>query len=87
MSSTTNIGLHQPVALLRCIEVLAQAIGKDAKKTLWPIWPGDGLATYSDIKNLSRVQADGAHRGWDSSVRAVVSDILQGLNKGAIGVQ
>jgi len=49
-----NIGNHQPVELLRFIEVLEQAIGKRAKKKLLPIQPGDVPATYADIEDLSR---------------------------------
>ena len=49
-----NIGNHQPVELLRFIEVLEQAIGKQAKKKLLPIQPGDVPATYADIEDLSR---------------------------------
>jgi UDP-glucuronate 4-epimerase len=49
-----NIGNHQPVEVLRFIEVLEQAIGKQAKKKLLPIQPGDVPATYADIEDLSR---------------------------------
>ena len=49
-----NIGNHQPVELLRFIEVLEQTIGKKAKKKLLPIQPGDVPATYADIEDLSR---------------------------------
>ena len=49
-----NIGNHQPVELLRFIEVLEQAIGKQAKRKLLPIQPGDVPATYADIEDLSR---------------------------------
>ena len=49
-----NIGNHRPVELLRFIEVLEQAIGKQAKKKLLPIQPGDVPATYADIEDLSR---------------------------------
>jgi len=49
-----NIGNHQPVELMRFIEVLEQAIGKSAKKKLLPIQPGDVPATYADIEDLSR---------------------------------
>jgi UDP-glucuronate 4-epimerase len=49
-----NIGNHQPVELLRFIEVLEKAIGKPAKKKLLPIQPGDVPATYADIEDLSR---------------------------------
>ncbi|MCX5725118.1 MAG: NAD-dependent epimerase [Nitrospirae bacterium] len=49
-----NIGNHQPVELLRFIEVLERTIGKKAKKKLLPIQPGDVPATYADIQDLSR---------------------------------
>jgi len=49
-----NIGNHQPVELLRFIEVLEQTIGKKAKKKLLPIQPGDVPATYADIKDLTQ---------------------------------
>ena len=49
-----NIGNHQPVELLRFIEVLEQTIGKNAKKKMLPIQPGNVPATYADIEDLSR---------------------------------
>lgn len=49
-----NIGNHQPVQLLRFIEVLEQALGKKAEKKLMPIQPGDVPATYADINDLTR---------------------------------
>ncbi len=49
-----NIGNHQPVELLRFIEVLEQALGKKAEKKLMPLQPGDVPATYADIEDLSR---------------------------------
>ena len=49
-----NIGNHQPVELLRFIEVLEKAIGKKADKKLMPIQPGDVPATYADIDDLAR---------------------------------
>lgn len=49
-----NIGNHQPVELLRFIEVLERTIGKKAKKKLLPIQPGDVPVTYADIEDLSR---------------------------------
>ena len=49
-----NIGNHQPVELLRFIEVLEQALGKKAVKKLLPIQPGDVPATYADIEDLTR---------------------------------
>jgi UDP-glucuronate 4-epimerase len=49
-----NIGNHQPVELLRFIEVLEKALGKKAVKKLLPIQPGDVPATYADIEDLTR---------------------------------
>ena len=49
-----NIGNHQPVELLRFIEVLENALGKKSKKKLLPIQPGDVPATYADIEDLAR---------------------------------
>ena len=49
-----NIGNHQPVELLRFIEVLENALGKKAVKKLLPIQPGDVPATYADIEDLSQ---------------------------------
>lgn len=49
-----NIGNHQPVELLRFIEVLENALGKKAMKKLLPIQPGDVPATYADIEDLTR---------------------------------
>ncbi len=49
-----NIGNHQPVELLRFIEVLEEAVGKKAEKRLLPLQPGDVPATYADIDDLAR---------------------------------
>jgi UDP-glucuronate 4-epimerase len=49
-----NIGNHQPVELLRFIEVLEQTLGKKADMTLMPLQPGDVPATYADIDDLAR---------------------------------
>jgi UDP-glucuronate 4-epimerase len=49
-----NIGNHQPVELGYFIEVLEQCLGIPAKKNLLPLQPGDVLATYADISDLTR---------------------------------
>jgi UDP-glucuronate 4-epimerase len=49
-----NIGNHQPVELLRFIEVLEDCLGIPAKKNLLPLQPGDVLETYADISDLRR---------------------------------
>ena len=47
-----NIGNHEPVALLEFIETLEKALGREAKKRLLPMQPGDVPATYADISAL-----------------------------------
>ena len=49
-----NIGNHKPVALLRVIELLEEALGKKAEKNLLPLQPGDVPATYADVDDLSQ---------------------------------
>jgi UDP-glucuronate 4-epimerase len=49
-----NIGNHQPVELMRYIEVLEQCLGRTAEKTLLPLQPGDVPDTYADVEDLVR---------------------------------
>ncbi len=49
-----NIGNHQPVELLRYIEVLEDCLGRKAEKNLLPLQPGDVPDTYADISALHR---------------------------------
>ncbi len=49
-----NIGNHQPVELLRYIEVLEDCLGRKADKRLLPLQPGDVPDTYADVEALSR---------------------------------
>ncbi|MBA2487651.1 MAG: NAD-dependent epimerase [Nitrospira sp.] len=49
-----NIGNHQPVELLRFIEVLEQTLGRKAEKNFLPLQPGDVPATYADVADLMR---------------------------------
>lgn len=49
-----NIGNHQPVELLRFIEVLEHTLGKQAEKNFLPLQPGDVPATYADVAELMR---------------------------------
>ncbi len=48
-----NIGNHQPVELLRFIEVLEESLGLSAIKNLLPLQPGDVLETYADVADLT----------------------------------
>ncbi len=49
-----NIGNHAPVELMHLIETLEQCLGIQAEKRFLPMQPGDVLATYADIEDLSR---------------------------------
>ena len=49
-----NIGNHQPVQLLRYIEVLEDCLGRKAEKNLLPLQPGDVPDTYADVSALAR---------------------------------
>ncbi len=49
-----NIGNNQPVELMYFIRLLEQALGKEAKKELLPMQPGDVLETFADIDDLER---------------------------------
>lgn len=49
-----NIGNNQPVELVQFIAVIEQALGKEAKKNLLPMQPGDVPITYADVDDLMR---------------------------------
>jgi len=49
-----NIGNHQPVELMRFIEILEETLGLKAEMNLLPLQPGDVPATYADIDDLMR---------------------------------
>ena len=49
-----NIGNHQPVELLRYIEVLERCLGRKAERRLLPMQPGDVPDTWADVEALRR---------------------------------
>ncbi|HZX79467.1 MAG TPA: NAD-dependent epimerase [Lysobacter sp.] len=49
-----NIGNHQPVQLLRYIEVLENALGRKAELRMLPLQPGDVPDTCADVSALRR---------------------------------
>jgi UDP-glucuronate 4-epimerase len=49
-----NIGNHEPVELMRFIELLEQALGRKADKNLLPMQPGDVAETFADVGALER---------------------------------
>ena len=49
-----NIGNHEPVELLRFIELLEDALGRKAVKKMMPMQPGDVADTFADVDALER---------------------------------
>jgi len=49
-----NIGNNNPVQLMRFINALESAIGKEAEKVYMDMQPGDVLRTYADVSDLER---------------------------------
>jgi UDP-glucuronate 4-epimerase len=47
-----NIGNHQPVELMKLIEILEKSLGKAVRKNLLPMQPGDVPATFADVDDL-----------------------------------
>jgi UDP-glucuronate 4-epimerase len=49
-----NIGNHQPVELMKLIEILEKCLDKTAHKNMLPMQPGDVPATFADVDDLMR---------------------------------
>jgi UDP-glucuronate 4-epimerase len=49
-----NIGNNNPIELKDYIAALEQALGKEAKKEMLPLQPGDVPDTYADVEDLVR---------------------------------
>lgn len=49
-----NIGTHEPVELLRLIELLERELGRTAIKAFVEMQPGDVPATFADVDDLMR---------------------------------
>jgi UDP-glucuronate 4-epimerase len=77
-----NIGNHQPVELLRFIEVLEHTLGKKAEKNFLPLQAGDVPATYADVADLMRDTGFKPATSIETGIarfRRVVSRVLQGV--------
>jgi UDP-glucuronate 4-epimerase len=48
-----NIGNNRPVELLHFIGVIEKALGREARKNLLPLQPGDVPETYADVDDLT----------------------------------
>src|SRR6185503_9931226 len=49
-----NVGNSRPVELLYLIELLEEAIGKKARKTMLPLQPGDIPETFAEVESLAQ---------------------------------
>lgn len=49
-----NIGNNNPVDLIKFIEVIETALGKQATKQFMDLQPGDVVATYADVDDLTQ---------------------------------
>jgi UDP-glucuronate 4-epimerase len=49
-----NIGNGAPVGLMDFIEVLEEALGREAEKEFLPMQPGDVRVTYADTEALAK---------------------------------
>ena len=49
-----NIGNHQPVELMHLIGELERCLGREARKNMLPMQPGDVPATFADVDDLVR---------------------------------
>jgi UDP-glucuronate 4-epimerase len=49
-----NIGNNNPVELIKFIEVIEAALGKQATKEFMDLQPGDVVATYADVDDLTQ---------------------------------
>lgn len=49
-----NIGNNKPENLMTFVQTLEKAIGKEAKKELLPMQPGDVYQTYADVDELTK---------------------------------
>jgi UDP-glucuronate 4-epimerase len=48
-----NIGAGRPIGLMRMIDILEQALGREALKRFRPMQPGDVAVTHADISRLA----------------------------------
>ena len=52
-----NLGNHQPVELLKFVEILEQALGIKARKTFLAMQPGDVVCTYAQMDDFYEATA------------------------------
>jgi len=67
-----NIGNHQPVELMRFIEILEDCLQMKAEKNFLPMQPGDVPETYADVDNLMRDTGFSPETPIDDGIRKFV---------------
>jgi UDP-glucuronate 4-epimerase len=68
-----NIGNHQPVPLMRFIETLERALGRQAEKRFLPMQDGDVPATYADIDALQALAGFAPTTGIEEGIGRFVA--------------
>ncbi|MDO5579600.1 MAG: SDR family NAD(P)-dependent oxidoreductase [Planctomycetia bacterium] len=67
-----NLGSQSPVELSEMIRTLERVLGKEAKKNMLPIQPGDMLETYADTSDLVRIIGPFVHTSLNSGIQQFV---------------
>ena len=67
-----NIGNSEPIELMRFISTLEKYLGKEAKKNMLPMQPGDVEATFADVSALQRDTGYSPSVSIDEGVRRFV---------------
>jgi UDP-glucuronate 4-epimerase len=68
-----NIGNNRPEDLMHVVAVLEKELGRAAVKQMLPMQPGDVLATYADIDDLTREVGFRPQTSIEDGIRAFVA--------------
>ena len=68
-----NIGNNRPEELMHVVAVLEKELGRAAVKQMLPMQPGDVLATYADIDDLTRDVGFRPQTSIEDGIRAFVA--------------
>ena len=67
-----NIGNSEPVKLLRYVDAIEAACGVTAVRNYMPLQPGDVLATWADVEDLTQATGFRPCTSVEDGVRAFV---------------
>ncbi len=68
-----NVGNHRPEELEHVVALLEKELGRTAAKEMLPMQPGDVLATYADIDDLTRDVGFRPQTSIEDGIRAFVA--------------